>query len=371
MSNILGNITNFANKLGGALQDVQFKNLAVDNPALYAEVEQSRQLGNLRRLELEQRQAERTFAMNELKRKQALELQRQQALGSLAPQFAQRFGIPQEQINALISAGVDAPALGSLGKSLETPKESLVEIYDANSGQMIRVPQSRAVGLPSRAPEKENVELVETYDPATGTMTYTPKNAAVGKISKVPEGQKPKEYKQFELESAGYASRMAGALDIMRGVEGKEGFNPVSATVSAAESTPLIGGVLGRAASSPDLQLYKNAAQDWVRAKLRKESGAVIGEDEMKKEYETYFPVLGDKPEVIEQKRKLRERATKAMVNSSQGAYSNIYGSSPSEVIPTGQSINNNVFNSVQEAEAANLPKGTQITINGRRAVVE
>lgn len=28
-------------------------------------------------------------------------------------------------------------------------------------------------------------------------------------------------------------------------------------------------------------------------------------------------------------------------------------------------------FNSVQEAEAANLPKGTQITINGRRAVVE
>ena len=28
-------------------------------------------------------------------------------------------------------------------------------------------------------------------------------------------------------------------------------------------------------------------------------------------------------------------------------------------------------FNSVQEAESANLPKGTEISINGRRAVIE
>ena len=53
------------------------------------------------------------------------------------------------------------------------------------------------------------------------------------------------------------------------------------------------------------------------------------------------------------------------------------YGGQPSRVVtdmtadvePNQGTLQN--FTSVQEAEAANLPKGTIITINGRKAVVE
>jgi hypothetical protein len=41
---------------------------------------------------------------------------------------------------------------------------------------------------------------------------------------------------------------------------------------------------------SPEQQKYKQAADNWIRANLRKESGAVIGADEMAAEYATYFP---------------------------------------------------------------------------------
>lgn len=51
----------------------------------------------------------------------------------------------------------------------------------------------------------------------------------------------------------------------------------------------------------------------WLRAKLRDESGAVIGKGEASDEYKTYFPVIGDTPERIAQKRALRQSAMDEM----------------------------------------------------------
>jgi hypothetical protein len=52
---------------------------------------------------------------------------------------------------------------------------------------------------------------------------------------------------------------------------------------------------------------------NWVRANLRKESGAVIGEQEAAAEYANYFPMPFDSPEVIKQKRETRKRVEEAM----------------------------------------------------------
>jgi len=52
---------------------------------------------------------------------------------------------------------------------------------------------------------------------------------------------------------------------------------------------------------------------DWVRAKLRKESGAVIGPKEMQDEIITYFPQPGDSAAVIKQKAESRRAAERAM----------------------------------------------------------
>jgi hypothetical protein len=47
-----------------------------------------------------------------------------------------------------------------------------------------------------------------------------------------------------------------------------------------------------RAQMSPDDRKYARAVQDWLRAKLRKESGAVIGVAEASEELEAFFNVL-------------------------------------------------------------------------------
>lgn len=63
-------------------------------------------------------------------------------------------------------------------------------------------------------------------------------------------------------------------------------------------------------------QQYRQAQEDWVRAKLRKESGAVIGDDEMEREIATYFPTYWDKPETIAQKAYARRVAEIAMAKA-------------------------------------------------------
>ena len=73
--------------------------------------------------------------------------------------------------------------------------------------------------------------------------------------------------------------------------------------------------------ASPDLQQYRQAADDWIRSKLRRESGAVIAEEEMAKEYEIYFPQLGDSQPVLDQKKKARAEASNSMKIAAGRAY--------------------------------------------------
>jgi hypothetical protein len=80
-----------------------------------------------------------------------------------------------------------------------------------------------------------------------------------------------------------------------------------------AGSLPIIGGVAKRTAESPNRQLYRQAQENWVTANLRKESGALIGPEEMKNEILKYFPQLGEGPEVIAQKAEARRIAEEGM----------------------------------------------------------
>jgi len=64
---------------------------------------------------------------------------------------------------------------------------------------------------------------------------------------------------------------------------------------------------------TPQGQLYTQAQVDWTLAKLRWESGALIGEDEARKEYVRYFPQPFDSPEVVAQKNEARKNAQAEM----------------------------------------------------------
>jgi hypothetical protein len=141
--------------------------------------------------------------------------------------------------------------------------------------------------------------------------------------------------------SAGFAARMESANNIITKLEGAGGL-PTTMT-SLAESVPFVGGYLQRQAMSPEQQRYKQAADNWIRANLRKESGAAIGEGEMEAEYTTYFPKPGDSPEVIQQKADARKVTTDAMIKNAGPVYTPIQPlqvmPSPANVLPQGVSV--------------------------------
>lgn len=121
-------------------------------------------------------------------------------------------------------------------------------------------------------------------------------------------GQKPAT--EGERLSAGYAQRMIESTKFIDQFE-KDG--KASYASEAARSVPGVGGALSRNVMTKEQQQYRQGQEDWVRAKLRKESGAVIGDQEMQREIEAYFPMPGDEPETVQQKRAARSVAIDAM----------------------------------------------------------
>ena len=156
---------------------------------------------------------------------------------------------------------------------------------------------------------------VSEFDPKTGNYIDTPRPGYVPPyITKIMGGPKeqnntdpavtPKEIikrqaviPQGERQSAGYANRMQKAMHEMDGLMLK-GYRP-SRIVLEYVKMGAPQSVLGRAeketyraAMSPQDRQFARAVQDWLRAKLRKESGAVIGVDEAAEEVEAFFNVL-------------------------------------------------------------------------------
>jgi hypothetical protein len=113
-----------------------------------------------------------------------------------------------------------------------------------------------------------------------------------------------------ERMAAGYYDRMAN--DEQAITDNADTGRPTGVTETAG-AMPLVGNYLRRKVSSPAQQQYRQAQEDWVRAKLRKESGAAISVSEMQGEIETYFPQPGDGPAVIAQKKRARQVAQQAM----------------------------------------------------------
>lgn len=68
---------------------------------------------------------------------------------------------------------------------------------------------------------------------------------------------------------------------------------------------------LGNFAQTPEYQQYDQAKRDFINAQLRKESGAVISEEEFANAEIQYFPQPGDSAAVIAQKRRNRQDAIK------------------------------------------------------------
>lgn len=133
-----------------------------------------------------------------------------------------------------------------------------------------------------------------------------------GALEPIPGGpaDKPADAQATEAErkASSYLERMQGAETMLETMQ-RDGYNPGNVRDRVAGATPIVGNFL----TSEPGQRYLNAAAEWARAKLRLESGAVIGEEEARAEARTYFPMPGDSPQTIAQKKTLRDTATSAI----------------------------------------------------------
>ena len=155
--------------------------------------------------------------------------------------------------------------------------------YDPGTGGFIQKPvpgyvppsiKALMTGVSGLLPENANLK-----DETTGILS---------KVKDIPLGQS---------QAASYANRMQKAMfemdELMAG-----GYRPSRIVLEfikmGAPQSKLGRGEkeIYRAQMSSDDRRFARAVQDWLRAKLRRESGAVIGIDEAAEEVEAFFNVL-------------------------------------------------------------------------------
>jgi hypothetical protein len=206
---------------------------------------------------------------------------------------------------------------------------------------------------PQDLPAERGTMLIDEIDPVTKeakqSLVYESDGSPVLDAAGEPVtfGGKPttkKEPSGDEKKSAGFLHRMYSAQVELENVALRfPDFDPASAWEIAKGKS--------YATMTDAFRAYKQAAMDWVRAKLRKESGAVIGDVEAEDEYDVYFPEPLDPPEMIAQKARARRTAEDAMLMSSSRAWTDP---------EPGKSVYNPIdANTLTEAP----PKGTFIRL--------
>ena len=134
-----------------------------------------------------------------------------------------------------------------------------------------------------------------------------------GPTAEIVKGtEKEKKYTQDEARAYGFAARMLQAQNEIDQLP--EDYNPAS--LMEAGRLP-VGQTLANMMASEEYQKYEQAKRNWITANLRKESGAVIGVEEMEQEEIKYFPQVGDSRDVIEQKARARKAAEESMIKAS------------------------------------------------------
>lgn len=253
-------------------------------------------------------------------------------------QEAMSLATPQEQIRALqrigaydqikaIAESQQAIRKAGLGERQEgAPVENPFLPYTmSQSPQVKQLAQTYMRGFESgRIDEDRADKVIETLGKMEADFMRGVESREDRRLTRdlaqMAREEKRLEGTEGQKLAAGFASRMEEANSILTQLE-NQGTGLPTVTTETLGGVPLVGGYLRRKAMNPEQQKYRQAASNWIRANLRKESGAAIGENEMEQEYETYFPVPGDSPQVIEQKRRAREITTQAMIQNAGPVY--------------------------------------------------
>jgi hypothetical protein len=248
---------------------------------------------------------------------------------------------------ALTAAGLKLGdmSLASLGQQLQNTEYSHTrdtknDARQASQDALAQQHWQASYALQKAASERAGEDkfgIKEVTDPNTGATSFIKFNPRTGEVAPAtgytPPVSAPNnpfaagKFNGDQGKAAGFTDRMLGSEGILSGIAptpGEQG--PIlpgvqgqGADITQANLTKIP--IIGNYAVSNDQQKYTQAKADFINAQLRRESGAAIGRDEFVNADKQYFPVPGDKPEVIRQKAANRRAAIEAMGREGGNSY--------------------------------------------------
>jgi hypothetical protein len=232
-----------------------------------------------------------------------------------------------------VTQGID-PVTGkasmvSAVQNTQSPDNAATNARVAADNAASRQQAERHFNTTQNAPRGQFIETTDGYvlaDPRTGGVR--PVMGADGQRLKGKAADRT--LNETQAKANMFGTRMREADRILNDLEDKGVTNSgliKGAVEGAAGLTPFMGDKMSDAAGSvmnaaprflggpnSQQQQVEQARRDFINAVLRKESGAVISQQEFANAERQYFPQPGNDKDVIQQKRALRKRATELML---------------------------------------------------------
>jgi hypothetical protein len=259
-------------------------------------------------------------------------------LGSKFPMLTQALQAGIISPNDAITAARKGSDVKVVGKSLVDIEGNVLFTSEDSSGgettafQTLKL-RAKDAGLKEGTPEYQQFMMqggaktgMSLSVGADGSVVMTQGGASMPKLT------------ETQGKATGFFDRASKANVLLNGLEQQ----------GTEVGARLIGNIpfgAGNFAQSSEYQQFEQAQRDFINAILRQESGAAIGKDEFVNAERQYFPQVGDKPEVIEQKRRNRETSANALrVQAGAGASTlnnPVNGSGSAQLTPVQQELKN------------------------------
>ncbi len=226
-------------------------------------------------------------------------------MATMAPELVGRFGERDALARRFMSwaeivKGMEGPTpLSSEGKLYADERAGLVPPGTAGRPGFRQATPEEASSFGAAAGQFGPDGRFYPINPPSGGIEMIGPDGTVMRVGG-PAGGGPKLTEQ-QTKDLVYWQRATGASDAVDANE-----NAIANFGDSLMSgVPLVGNYL----VSEEFQAGKQAADEWLSAILRKDTGAAITDQEFTIYGRVYFPLPGDSPAVIQQKREARKRA--------------------------------------------------------------
>ena len=220
------------------------------------------------------------------------------------------------------------------------------EMFDSDlpEGRLYKVNAAtgEVTGIEGAPDKPADTSLIKEYEYAKDNENFVGSFQEFMRLRYPASDPASKPLTQGESEATGFYSRVLESHRIL--------LQPTEQGLLEGQGTSFSNAMLekdptglARYAMADEYKRYEQAKRDFINANLRRESGAAIAESEFDSAEKQYFPVPGDSPAVIAQKRRNRETVINALrVASGVGAdrlgiSATVVGNSV--VFPSGRSV--------------------------------